>query len=206
MEVQIITPAPSDDDISELLRNLTKMIVKRDPEKQVCGFFGGEYGYGCDIETPVFRMFPYYWGDCTCGFAEKEAQWSQSHSHAPECYWLAYRKLRDELEAAGRKTYGKDFERRAQALCKRYGIPWNNGYGSAVHCTCDYEPTWKAWSSENDHAQTCPVVIPNFLHKPSGAKVEWYKYIGRGMKVEAPDGFDWEACMRECGQSLEQHR
>ena len=24
---------------------------------------------------------------------------------------------------------------------------------------------------------------PNFHHKPSGLKVRWYKYIGRGMEI-----------------------
>lgn len=32
---------------------------------------------------------------------------------------------------------------------------------------------------------------PNFLFKPTGAKVSWYKYIGRGMEIEGqlPYGF-----------------
>lgn len=47
----------------------------------------------------------------------------------------------------------------------------------------------------SDHAKT----LPNFHFKPSGFKVWWYKYIGRGMELEggAPD--NW---LRMCLQSL----
>lgn len=41
---------------------------------------------------------------------------------------------------------------------------------------------------------------PNFLHKPSGTRVQWYKYIGRDMKVEL-DG-DWIDIMNQCVDSL----
>lgn len=41
---------------------------------------------------------------------------------------------------------------------------------------------------------------PNFLHKPSGTRVRWYKYIGRGMEVELL--WDWVDIMNECLESL----
>lgn len=31
---------------------------------------------------------------------------------------------------------------------------------------------------------------PNFWHKPSGLRVWWYKYIGRGMRFDVPDGIE----------------
>jgi len=34
-----------------------------------------------------------------------------------------------------------------------------------------------------DAGCTCELMLPNFLHKKSGLKVYWYKWIGRDMKV-----------------------
>lgn len=41
---------------------------------------------------------------------------------------------------------------------------------------------------------------PNFLHKPSGSSVSWYKYIGRGMGVDL--AADWRSIIDECVASL----
>lgn len=41
---------------------------------------------------------------------------------------------------------------------------------------------------------------PNFLHKPSGTKVRWYKYIGRGMEVNLLG--DWLAIFNDCLNSI----
>lgn len=41
---------------------------------------------------------------------------------------------------------------------------------------------------------------PNFLHKPSGTWVRWYKYIGRGMEMDVRG--DWRQIIAECEASL----
>lgn len=115
-EIHVMVPECADDDVSELMRNLTKCLSELDPESIAHGFLGGEFGYGCDFETPVFRMHPYCW-------------------------------------------------------CDRDECPWCNGSA------------------------------PNYLHKPSGATVHWYKYIGRSMEIDAPQGFDWPAAVKESLES-----
>jgi hypothetical protein len=42
---------------------------------------------------------------------------------------------------------------------------------------------------------------PNFWHKPSGLKVWWYKWIGRGMEVRGPEGADLIRIIDECKAS-----
>lgn len=43
---------------------------------------------------------------------------------------------------------------------------------------------------------------PNFWHKRSGLKVNWYKWIGRDMEVHNPNAADLHAVMRECLHSV----
>lgn len=44
------------------------------------------------------------------------------------------------------------------------------------------------------------VGAPNFLHKASGSRVKWYKYIGRSMEMELTT--EWTDILAECLRSL----
>lgn len=51
-----------------------------------------------------------------------------------------------------------------------------------------------------DYCRGERVSAPNFLHKPSGTAVHWYKYIGRSMEVDLRG--DWRAVLSDCVASL----
>ena len=52
--------------------------------------------------------------------------------------------------------------------------------GCAVHCTCDYEQRYTKFITdkgyEDGHKETCLLVKSNFLYKPTGFSIDWYKY------------------------------
>jgi hypothetical protein len=120
-------------------------------------------------ENDVFRMQPYYWGDCTCGYDKKEWRWCEDHKHSETCYQFEYRKIGDT-----HKFFSKEGKALIEALCRKYGLSYPSG--CAVHCTCDYQNDWVAWRAENEHAETCALIQPNFLFKPTGFTLDWYKY------------------------------
>lgn len=60
--------------------------------------------YGEEFDNEIFSVMPYYWGDCECGYDEKE------------------------------------------------------------------------YNSENSHSKDCRIARPNFLYKPTGFEIQWYKY------------------------------
>lgn len=127
--------------------------------------------YGEEFENETFFVFPFYWGDCTCGYELAEWAWSRAHKHAPTCYFTEYRALeKDSKKPWTVRT--KD----AKALCKKHGIPWDGGRGSAVHCDCPHDSEWAAWTAKNAHAHTCPIIRPNFCYKPQDFHLQWYKY------------------------------
>lgn len=51
---------------------------------------GADDHYGSDFISDVFEIHPYWWGDCTCGYEEKEHQWERLHNHRPPCLWYGY--------------------------------------------------------------------------------------------------------------------
>jgi hypothetical protein len=168
--------------------------------------------YGLDFENNVFSIFPYYWGDCTCGYTQKEKLWDEENEHEPQCYqsalkreraeWLAkhpepdaqirntsYEELEEgivlmvslpahspsaDMWRAWHTQKEKAEEKIYDRLCAEFGVDRKHGYG--VHCTCNYSESWRQFCEENSHDPNCPIVKPNFLYKPTGFELHWYKY------------------------------
>ena len=124
----------------------------------------------------------------------------------------------------GEYGYGAVFENAMFAMhpycwCEQDTCPWCNvclcGEDSFIYLI-DGKPAgdWGAWldapnsrrSTQIDETKQCvrcrtgQEAAPNFLHKPSGTTVRWYKYIGRGMGVDLRG--DWDAIITECRNSL----
>lgn len=143
-------------------------------------------GYGMEFENDVFALRPYYWGGCTCGYEQKEAEWEQSNHHSPDCYqsrltaaliFMGWTGDRCWLEKPRGMSYDKAHKTERQVrkrLCSEQGLPYPEG--SAVHCTCDKQEKWLEWSSKNDHSADCLTVLPNFHYKPTDYRLSWYKY------------------------------
>ena len=56
---------------------------------------------------------------------------------------------------------------------EKYGVNYENGtFLMHMFCWCD-----------KDGCSWCHHDAPNFIYKPAGIKLWWYKYIGRSMKI-----------------------
>lgn len=114
------------------------------------------------------------------------------------------------------------FQMHPYCWCEKDDCPWCWG------CTCpDYayiyevrgeRVEWQEWLDEysrtgnaerecrKDPTLSCDYCrgeresAPNFLHKPSGSRVSWYKYIGRGMEVDLRA--EWRTVLADCVASL----
>ena len=128
-------------------------------------------GYGFDFENDTFEIHPYYWGDCPCGYEKLEYEWYENNKHKEDCYQTIYRKLEKEYE-----SILKIPKKKVKELCIKYGIYYNRGIGSAIHCTCDYSKNWHKFLESNGHKKDCLMVRPNFLYKSTGYELMWYKY------------------------------
>ena len=93
-------PVNAPDYVSEDLYRLSEILCRRNPEAQSHGLFGGSFGYGQEFANDIFEMFPYWWGDCTCGYDEREDRWHDENSHAADCYQTALALLRHEKDVA----------------------------------------------------------------------------------------------------------
>lgn len=144
--------------------------------------------YGTNFENDVFAMRRYYWGDCECGFDDRSEEWHEANPHAPECYQI---ELDERMRSAGvhwQQEWDGTYAEKSSvqdsvydAMCLKHGKP---KYGCAVHCTCYRAAASEKWNAENTHTETCGVILPNFHFKQTDFRLEWYKYIGRGMEVK----------------------
>lgn len=83
---------------------------------------------------------------------------------------------------------------------------WSEKYGTNIEndvfmmhrfCWCESDDCPWCWDEEKYGRQQ-----PNFHHKPTGFKVWWYKYIGRGVILENQDKADLHAIFKQCRDSL----
>lgn len=58
-------------------------------------------------------------------------------------------------------------------LCQEFNLPM---VGCAVHCTCGRDALFAEFSGTDRHDERCPLVLPNFLYKPTSFSIMWYKY------------------------------
>lgn len=82
-----------------------------------------------------------------------------------------------------------------------YGLGGENGYGVEfenevfmMHPFCWCEQETCPWCEDD---------APNFLFKPTGARVWWYKWIGRDERLEGKLPKNWlEVCKRSVREAL----
>lgn len=168
--------------------------------------------YGTNFKNEKFEMMTFYWGECECGHEEESCEWSENHHHSADCYQVdkkkqmsanPFKKEIDDLigERRSKNIFSKEAEevqkrinkvsdkesawekKIYKGLCKKHGIPYKDGWGCAVHCTCAYDKDWAEWLKTHQHKSDCKIIMPNFKHYETGLEVRWYKYIGRGMET-----------------------
>lgn len=120
------------------------------------------------LENDTFSVFPYYWGECTCGYEDKERRWCKNNRHTDSCYQASY------LALTKIYAFASVPEKEVIKLYEKHSVAYDTAKpmtGSAVVCTCSYKNKWAKFVSENDHSDTCPLIFPNFVHKRSGLTI-----------------------------------
>lgn len=85
----------------------------------------------------------------------------------------------------GENGYGVDYENDTFAIRKQW---WGD-------CTCGAD------DEDREHDDDCAIALPNFIHKPTGFTVDWYKWIGRSMEIDA-NGANFLDVLQDCIASL----
>ncbi|KKM01780.1 hypothetical protein LCGC14_1790990 [marine sediment metagenome] len=176
--------------ISRDLYNLTYLLSHQVEIPQ--GFLGGTYGYGADFENDTFRMYPYCWCE------KEDCPWCSGCT----CPDSAYHYHIDKREVSFEEWYryydynvpnvqNPNWERISQEV---------NTHRTSTHdAICSHCTKGGPEGKPPGHS------APNFWHKPSGLKIWWYKYIGRGMeqipKVTLPQ---WGKIYFECLTSIQE--
>lgn len=131
-------------------------------------------------------------------FRKQHGTFQSGRSSKSEAGFQAWKSLHDLKSKFERKM--------SRALCKERGIPWNKGWGCAVHCDCGIQALAEDWFSKHDHDFRCPHKMPNFWWKATDLQVHWYKYIGRDMEANRDISAEevLEIASQLLGRSLEQ--
>lgn len=134
------------------------------------GMLGGHYGYGAIYENDTFMMHPFCWCDAD------DCPWCAPCA-CPDSAWVYY--IDDKVVSDDEYT---DFYERELGPVPTglSGSEWPAYEAQAEMVNArrrvEFTPECR-WCLDPDAPR------PNFLHKPSGSKVTWYKYIGRSMEI-----------------------
>lgn len=154
-----------------------------------------EPGYRCDIFTVNGTRYDSADEALKAHFAEG-GEFQSAMSAEAELRYEHWRRWYDQRQQAEEVI--------SRTLCSQLEISWDDGKGSAIHCTCGKKQRAETWFAENDHDPRCPIALPNFWFKPLGFRVEWYKYIGRDNVINKPIGVDeWINILREVLASID---
>lgn len=187
--VQMFGPpqAAGEGGLSGALYALSETLIRGHEIEGLHGGLAGEFSWGVPYENDVFLMSPDYQdAECDCGFRQRADDWHKAHKHSGQCYSVYIRRLERRWEKSNKANISERLDRFpvvSKRICELRGIPWNNGWGSGVHCDCGVKEQAEAWYAVNDHEFRCPHRVPNFWHKRTGLEVRWYKSIGRDMKL-----------------------
>lgn len=104
--------------------------------------------------------------------------------------WREASEVRDKFEDKLRKRE-----------CAARGLSYPSG--CAVHCDCGLdEAGHKFWIEIGGHQPTCRYVQPNFLYKPTGFCINWYKYPFRDSYMSpGVSAKEWRKIIRHCIES-----
>jgi hypothetical protein len=101
-----------------------------------------------------------------------------------------------ELRGKQHGTYGWDGLLTSNSGAEDYA---NDVFEMRSYCWCD--ATWEE-DPDHPHAHGCP---PNFLYKPTGMIVTWYKHANRGANSnkQYPGARTWFEIIKHCIGSIE---
>lgn len=158
------------------------------------------------FENDVFVMRSYYWGDCTCEHDNLVTEWENANTHSPDCYQTALHKRHysDKFPESYDLRDGHDFKDDCMKItCLEFGID-PNAPGGMVHCTCGHRQAWSDFIPTVTHSGECLMDKPNFVYKPTGVEMSWYKHAGRGITCNRskPSMVRWLAVINDCVSSI----
>lgn len=101
-----------------------------------------------------------------------------------------------ELRGKQHGTYGWDGLLTSNSGAEDYV---NDVFEMRSYCWCD--ATWEE-DPDHPHAHGCP---PNFVYKPTGLVITWYKHANRGITANKkyPGARTWFEVINDCIRSIE---
>jgi hypothetical protein len=104
--------------------------------------------------------------------------------------WRTASDARDKFRDAMRKR-----------LCKERKLPYPSG--CADHCDCGRDERSDIfWREIGGHKEDCRNIQPNFLYKPTGFRINWYKYPFRdSYMTPGISTAQWRKIVRHCIES-----
>ena len=149
------------DKIARDLYAFTEMMSDKVPNNSLAmGFLGGTFGYGVNVKNDVFMMHPYCWCE------REDCKWCAVHSSCEEKFFV------DDKQVDSKKY-------------SEFITEWSKSVPREEWAKISERARFERVASPDCMGCEMERPAPNF--ECDGVQVWWYKFLGRGMKVEPKD-------------------
>jgi hypothetical protein len=155
------------------------------------------------FENDVFLVNPYDWNaDCTCGFDDMNYEWWEENQHTDNCFATRIEKYKNKLKQKGIDLWSDKYITLVDNWAKVNG--WGHGWkGHASYCDCGVHRRYDEWAKDKEHKDNCRLIQPNFWYKPTGFKLNFYKYPLRDAYMNQNITFEeLKEIMQKCKESV----
>lgn len=203
-ELNVIIAASAETDKAtrweNMIIDLTKALVDNGLADEPGWGLGGTWSYATDYSNDTFILHRFCWceqEDCPychgCDCPDEAWYYTVDGKQCTYSEWIKF--FDDNVPRANEVLP----EERAAIIDN---VDERRGIGKHQHLLCDYCNGLKyaEYGCINDNY----FWVPLFWHKPSGVRMKWYKYIGRGTKIHIPDGVNIspDAVLKDCLASV----
>jgi len=166
----------------EVVLAVTKALVKRKLADEPGWGLGGTWSYATNFSNDTFIIHRFCWcerDDCPyCSGCDCPEEAFTYKVDGKPCTWEESKAFFDAHVPDMKTTPYEEWQKAADKVNDRRDWCKNNDL------ECGYCRGTK-WA---EYGNVAGWGVPLFWHKPSGVRMTWYKYLGRGTHVYIPDG------------------
>lgn len=199
-ELHVIVTASAETDKAtrweNMIIDLTKALVDNGLADEPGGGLGGTWSYATNYSNDTFILHRFCWCEhencpyCNgCDCPEEAYYYTVDGKQCSFDEWLKF--FRDNVPSAD-EVLPEEREAITDSIYKR------RGSGKHQHLLCDYCKGLRY--VEYGYTNDWDYGVPLFWYKPSGVRMSWYKWLGRGTQVYIPEGVNIThyAVLKDC--------
>jgi len=149
--------------------------------RRITGAQQGTVIGACEFDNDQIKIKPHYFGPCQCQYGVEYKAFCKKNTHTLDCFNYYVQEINEAFKKHPKYSFALPLRTERinmlKALCLKNNFPFKGEKEVEKICTCGFTKSWEMLGHK--HHEDCPIVSPNFWHKPTDLKIWWYKVFFR---------------------------